>query len=240
MRPRALLIGTAFAIASSLALSSLAPSSLALAQGRSARVERIDRVVVRWHARATGGVTRPQFITARELAFEARLEALAEGYRTEEQPYNEEHVRAAIQRHITEAILAELPATPPATPKQVGNYAEAARLLIEKRVGGRQVLNDAASTEGLDSSDLNALLRQRARASWYLDRMVAPMLKPSDLDLREVHSRGETPYSRQAFESVKESLRNWYISTRLAKAIDRYYRNIRARVNVTLIQYDSW
>lgn len=224
-------------LAITVALSSA--SSIAQAQEPTVQLERIDRAVVRWHARATGGVATPQFITARELAFEARLEALAEGYR-QEPPYNEKHVRAAMQRHITETILAELPAAPPATPKQVGSYAEAARVLIEKRVGGRQVLNDAASAEGLDSSDLNALLRRRARASWYLDKMVAPMLKPTDLDLREVHSRGETPFSDRSFEETKEPLRNWYISTRLAKALDRYYRNIRARVDVTLIDYDPW
>ena len=203
---------------------------------RPAATEDLDRVVVRWHSRATGGVTKPRFVTARELAFEARLQALGDGV-APTSPYKNKHVRAAIQHHIAESILASLPVQPKPTPKQIGSYAETARVVIEQRIGGRSVLNRAANREGIDSDELNALLRRRARASWYLDKMVAPMLKPSDIDLREVHRRGETPYTKQAFELVAQPLRNWYVATRLAAALDTYYRSIRSRVTVQLITY---
>ena len=203
-------------------------------------VEQIDRVAVRWHARATGGVASPQFITARELAFEARIEAISEGYGKTGQPFNEKHVRAALQRHITEAILARLPVEPTPTPTQVGTYAEAARVLIEERVGGRQVLNDAASAEGLEAAELNAYLRRRARAGWYLDKTIAPMLKPTELDLRAALQAGESDFTGKRFEDVEELLRNWYISTRLATALDQYFRTIRSRVSVSVIDYELW
>ncbi len=194
----------------------------------------IDRVVVRWHSRATGGVAKPQFITARELAFEARIEALSERS-PPRAPYTDKHVRAALQRHLTETVLTHLPVDPAPTPKQVGNYAENARLIIEQQVGGRAKLNGAAAAEGIVSDELNALLRRRARASWYLDKMVAPMLTPSDLELRAVHKRGESPYTTQRFEDIEPQLRRWYISTRLASALDRYYRAARSRVDVVVI-----
>jgi len=191
-------------------------------------------VVVRWHSRATGGVDKPQFITARELAFEARIEALSER-NPPRTPYLDKHVRAALQRHLTETVLAHLPVDPAPTPKEVGNYAENARLIIEQQVGGRAKLNGAAAAEGIVSDELNALLRRRARASWYLDKMVAPMLQPSDLELRAAHKRGETPYTAQKYKDIEPQLRRWYISTRLAAALDRYYRTARSRVDVVVI-----
>jgi hypothetical protein len=194
----------------------------------------IDRVVVRWHSRATGGVAKPRFITARELAFEARIEALSDPS-PPRAPYADKHVRAALQRHLTETVLAHLPVDPAPTPKQVGNYAENARLIIEQQVGGRAKLNGAAAAEGIVSDELNTLLRRRARASWYLDQMVAPMLAPSDLELRAVHKRGESPFTAQRFEEVEPKLRRWYVSTRLAAALDRYYRAARSRVDVVVI-----
>jgi hypothetical protein len=197
--------------------------------------EVIDRAVVRWSARATGGVDKPRFITARELAFEARVEAMSESL-APDTPYNDKHVRAAIQRHIAETILANLPVDPRPTPRQVADYAEAARLIIEQQVGGRAKLNAAASAEGIVSDELNAMLRRRARASWYLDKMVAPMLRPTELDLREVHRRGNTPFSNDKFDLVQEPLRRWYVSTRMNAALERYFRNVRSRVKITLIE----
>lgn len=213
----------------------LALSALPAAAQESSVVEPLDRVAVRWHAAATGGVERPQFIMARQLAFEARIEALAESGARPGAEFGDKHVRAALQRHVAETILATLPVTPAPTPKEIAGYAEEARRILEEQVGGRQALNSAADAEGLSAEELNAWLRRRARASWYLDRMVAPMLRPSDIDLREAHQRGESPYTGQRYEDVEEPLRRWYISTRLARAVDTYFRSIRAKVTIRLV-----
>lgn len=196
----------------------------------------LDRVVVRWSARSSAGAAKPRFITARELAFEARIEALSEG-RKLTAPFSDKHVRAAIQRHITEEFLAELPVDPAPDPKDIGHYAEDARLVIEQQVGGRAALNGAALAEGIQADGVNAMLRRRARASYYLDKMIAPMLEPSEVDLREVYRRGDSPYTAERFEDVQDKVRNWYVSTRLRAALDSYYRSIRNKVTVQLI---SW
>lgn len=214
----------------------LAGATAARAEDEAPQVETIDRVVVRWHARATGGVRKPQFIMARELAFEARLEALVDPTSPVAQ-YGDKHVRAAVQRRIAETILAELPVNPKPTPRQVAVYAEAARKLLHGRVGdkGAAAVTAARKAEGITREELDAMLRRRARASWYLDKTVAPMLRPSELDLREAHERGETPFTDRRFEDVQEPLRRWYIATRLADALDRYFRNIRTRVSITVV-----
>lgn len=196
----------------------------------------LDRTVVRWVARGSSGDARPHTMTARELAFEARIEALSEG-RKLQQPYADSHVRAAIQRHITEEILSELPVDPQPTAKEVGRYAEDARLVIEQQVGGRVALNLAANAEGITAEELNALLRRRARASYYLDKMVAPMLQPSDAELRDVHRRGDTPFTNSPYAEVEDKVRNWYVSIRLRTALDTYYRGVRSKVTVQLIDW---
>lgn len=194
----------------------------------------LDRVVARWTSPATGGPAKPEFIMARELAFEARIEAMGGG-QAPQAPIADKHVRAALQRHITETMLAKLPVDPAPTPKQVAAYAEAARLVVEQRVGGRDRLHDAAVAEGIVADELNALLRRQARASWYLDRMVAPMLEPTESDLREVHNSGETPYTDQPFEQIAPQLRRWLVATRLSSALTQYFRNARGRVKLRLL-----
>ena len=80
---------------------------------------------------------------------------------------------------------------------------------------------------------------RRARASWYLDKMVAPMLEPSTSDLIAAQRSGQTPYTKQSFQLAKKQLRDWFLATRLAEALDRYYRNVRSSVRVKLIMPTS-
>ncbi|WP_437722924.1 hypothetical protein [Sorangium sp. So ce861] len=194
----------------------------------------LDRVVVRWHAPETGGVRRPQFIFERELAFQARIEALAD---PDAEPglYRDRHVRAALDRHIAETLLASLPISPAPTSAEVAQRAEAARFSLEQRARGRARLLAAAAAEGVSSDELDALLRRQARASLYLDRMVAPMLEPSDFELKLVLRSGATPFKDQRYEDVAPALKRWYVAQRLAHALDTYYQNARARVSLSIV-----
>jgi hypothetical protein len=117
----------------------------------------------------------------------------------------------------------------------VARSAEAARLILEQRVNGRARLHQAANAEGMVAEDLNSLLRRRARASLYLDRMVAPMLEPTEADLREVHRSGESPFTDQPFEQVAPQMRRWLVATRLSTALGQYFRNARSRITLRLI-----
>ena len=63
------------------------------------------------------------------------------------------------------------------------------------------------------------------------------MLQPSDADLREVHRRGDTPFTTSPFAQVEDKVRNWYVSVRLRTALDSYYRGVRSKVSVALIAW---
>jgi hypothetical protein len=224
------------AIALAGCLLAIAPA--AHAHGAAALMP-VDRAIVRFEAHELGGSARPRFIFERTLAFEARLEALAEARRgvplVEGVRFEDRHVRAALERHVTEEILASLPVDPPLTDAEVRARAVPTMLMLQDLVGGRPVLLDAAVKEGMETEDLDELVRRRARASLYLDRMVAPMLEPSDAELREVHRTEATPFRDLPFEQVQHQLRQWYVSDRLGAALAAFFRSARARIDIVVL-----
>jgi transposase-like protein len=194
-------------------------------------------VVVRFTAPETGGVRAPRFVLERVLAFEARLEALADpGHRFGPgAAFRQRHVRAALERHIAETLLASLRIVPEPSRAELSRQAAAARLVLVQRVGGGVALADAARAEGIGEREILRILRRQARASLYLDRMVAPMLKPSDVELRALHRSVQTPFLDRPFDEVAPELRRWYVGRRLAAALTAFYRNARSRVSITVI-----
>lgn len=195
----------------------------------------LDRVAVRFTAPETGGVARPQFIFERELAFEARLEAFADsGFRpSPEEPYLDRHVRAALERHMAEVLLFSLEITPEPTARDLAVRTRSARLTLSQQVGGDAALDGAAAAEGISTGEVSRLLTRRARASLYLDRMVATMLTPSDTELRIVHRTTRTPFSGADYETVAPMLQRWYVAQRLNAAVRAFYEGARSRILVT-------
>jgi hypothetical protein len=194
----------------------------------------VDRVVVRFSAPELGGVRSPRFVSARLLAFEARVEALADPDRTDA-AYRERHVSAALERHIAETLLAGLRIDPEPSVSVVRAQAEAARRALEERVGGAMALEAAARAEGVSPRELLALCQRQARASLYLDRMVSPMLAPSDAELRTLYRTERTPFRDAPFETILPALRRWYVSNRLQTALSGFYQNARSRLRIVML-----
>ncbi len=197
----------------------------------------VDRAVVRFIAAETGGVQNPQFIFERELAFEARLEALSDrGFRSQAKlPYRERHLRAALERHISETLLAALRIDRVPSERELRVRAQQSRKAWVQRVGGEAALSDAAVAEGMGTSELLRVFRRQARASLYIDRMITPMLRPSRAELETLHRSAETPFRGRPFAQVEPLLRNWYISRRLSLALQSFFQNVRARVHISLL-----
>jgi hypothetical protein len=219
-------------------------AAICLGWGSSARAQpapgvALDRVAARFTSPETGGITRPRFVFERELAFEARLEALQDtGYRASvEAPYLDRHVRAALERHMAEVLLGSLEITPEPTEAELEARASAARVSLVQQVGGPAALEAARDAEGISPGEVRDLLERRARASLYLDRMVATMLTPSDTELRIVHRTTRTPFSAQAYEDIAPLLRHWYIAQRLNVAVRAFYEGARSRIRVTLTEH---
>lgn len=195
----------------------------------------LDRVVVRFYAPETGGVEHPRFVYERRLAFEARLQALADQDHTPDAPFRDRHVSAALERHISEVLLASLRIEPEPSEAVVGRQVELARKLLLDRVGGEEALQAAQRAESISNAELSGILRRQARASLYLDRMVAPMLRPSDAELEAIQRSAPAALQNEPFARVRPLLLRWYVSKRLATAMSSFYQEARSRVTVTLL-----
>ena len=194
----------------SLALG-LALASCVLAGSLGAEPVLVDRAVVRFEAPETGGARHPRFVFERELSFLARLEALADSDRSApgDVPYRDRHVTAALDRQIAETILGMLRIEPEPTPAEVEHQSQLARRMLSDRAGGPEALDAAREAEGLSEREFGRLLSQKARASLYLDRMVTPMLEPSEAELRSLHKSTNTPFRNAPFDTIRPALLRW-------------------------------
>lgn len=218
--------------AAALVALTLGGAWIAEAEAREA-ARSVDRVVVRFTAPEAGGRLLPHFVFERELALEARLLALADpAHPADGGPFRRHHLQAALERHIAETLLASLAMTPEPTAEELGRQSDLARVMQADSMGGEARLLEAARAEGIGTLELRALFRRRARASLYLDRMVAPMLTPSVLELRRVHAEGKTPFSSRPFDEVVDSLSRYYVAQRLHEAALTYFQNARARLRI--------
>ena len=197
----------------------------------------VDRAVVRFVAPETGGPRKPRFVFERELAFEARIEALSDPDRASlgDAPYRDRDVTAALHRHIAEAILGALRVDPEPTLGELEHQSELAHRLLSDRAGGEDALDDARRQEGISEREFGRILQQKARASLYLDRMVTPMLAPSDAELRSIHKSTTTPFSNAPFETVRPALMRWYVSRRLNAALGSFFENARSRIDISVL-----
>jgi hypothetical protein len=211
--------------------------SLGLSGSLGAQPVAVDRAVVRFVAPETGGARRPRFVFERELAFEARLEALSDPDRSAlgDAPYLERHVTAALDRHIAETILGTLRIEPEPSAAELEHQTELAHRMLSDRAGGEDALDAARRAEGLSERELGRILSQKARASLYLDRMVTPMLQPSEAELRSIHKSTSTPFANAPFDTIRPALLRWYVSRRLNAALATFFENARSRIEVTLL-----
>jgi hypothetical protein len=202
-------------------------------------IERItvDKAVVRFAAPEIGGVRSPRFVFERELAFEARLEALSDSEfaKRSDRPYLERHLQAALERCITETLLAALRVDPIPSEAEIVKQASVAKRILLDRIGGDEAIERAARAEGMSEGDVLAVFRRRARAAIYLDQMVAPMLSPSNAELRQVYTTEPHPYRSLAVDKAIPLLRRWVIGRRIRDAFDQYYQNARQRLEVVIL-----
>jgi hypothetical protein len=199
----------------------------------------VDRVVAKWRLveQATDRRAPERLIFARVLSFEARVEAMASG-EPPDTKIVDRHVRLALSRHVTEELLENLPIDPAPTPSDIAKRAEAGRQALLVRVGSAERLEAAMELERIDENDLGALLRRSARASFYLERMVAPLVEPTELELRELHAAGQTPFADEPFERKVESIRRWVVAQRLAAAVDDFWQQARSRLVIQWLKRD--
>lgn len=217
-------------------LATALASSVALADPRPV----VERTVARFSAPEIGGAAHPHFVEERTLAFEARLEVMAEKGEGIGEAYQERHVRDALERHIGEELLASLAnkliaESPPGrkpTEADLAQIEQDLALAELDQLGGRAHIEAAAAAEQLDLSAADAFFQRQAMAAWYLDRAVTPLLQPSEEHLREVFRSSAHPFRGQPFDQARPALRRWLIAERLRAAESAFFQAARAHVRI--------
>jgi hypothetical protein len=204
--------------------------------------EILDRAVVRFYSPETGGTAHPRFVAERTLAFEARLEALSERPEGAGDGYQERHVRAALEHHVAEEMLASLAhkliaGSPVNRRPSDADLAKVERDLgaaLFERLGGRAQVEAAAAAEQLDEGEVEAVLHRQALAAWYLDRTLSPILQPTDEQLREVFRTSAHPYRGRPYDQVRDGLTRWFVVERIRVAESAFFQGARTRVTVVV------
>jgi hypothetical protein len=211
-----------------------------LARGEVAAPVVLDRAAVRFYAPETGGTAYPRFIFERTLAFEARLSAMAGGSDAAGPSYDERDVRDALEHHVAEEILSSLADrliadSPPERRPAPGVLDALARDIghaFVEQLGGRPRIDDAARAERIDGVEVEAIVRRRAMAAWYIDRALTPILHPSDEQLRDVFRTSAHPYRGRPFKEVHDALARWFVVERVRAAESAFLQAARSRVRI--------
>jgi hypothetical protein len=221
-----------------LGLGALAVSFAPAALGQTPAPTVIDRAVVRFYAPELGGTLQPRFVGERLLAFEARLEAMAESPDGIGDGYDEERVRMALDHHVSAEVAATLAhkliAALPPSRRPGQDELSAVRVQLStalfERLGGEARVQAAARAEQLDASELDELMAQRALAAWYIDRAVTPILQTNEEQLREVFRTAAHPYRGRPFEEVRAALERWFIVERVSVAESAFLQGVRVKI----------
>ncbi len=221
------------AVLAALAVTGVLGAARARADETPGARASIDRTAVRFWSPETGGASRPRFVTARELAFEARLEALGEDSNFGSAgPFQERHLRAATERHVAEELLATLMIEHGADPRDLPALTARARATLVDRVGGPPRLAAAMTAEGIEESELEQMLRRQVRAAIYIDRSIQSILRPTEEELREVFRTDAHPYKGQRLDDVRERFQLWLVGERLRQAESGFLQAARTRVKI--------
>jgi hypothetical protein len=195
----------------------------------------VDRVVARWRFSLPGAPRTTRVVLERELAFEARLEAMASGD-APRAPITDRHLRAALTRHIAEELLASLPIDDPPSPRDIAELAEECRSLLSARVGGEERVMAAMRVEAMGPDEFDARLRREARATFALERALGARVRPTEHDLRRAHATGATRYADRPFVEVVALVRDEVRARLLSEALDTFYQRARSRLAIAWIQ----
>lgn len=203
----------------------------------------VDRAAVRFTAPETGGAEHPRYILERTLAFEARLEVASDPSRASgADPYPERAVAAAMEHDVAEQMLASLgqkliddsPADKRPVQGEIDAVLQSVTAAMVEKLGGRARIDAAAAAEQLDGAEVDQVLYRGAFAAWYLDRVITPILHPTDEQLREVYRTPTNPFRGQRFDDVHDALERWFVVDRVRVAEAAFLQAARSHVHIVV------
>lgn len=196
----------------------------------------VDRLAVRYVTPETGGNARPRFLSERELAFFARVEATIEGAPIEGEEYPDRYVRAATDRLVARAMLASLLVQRGSEPPDLPRLAAEARSELAARFGSPAALDAALKQEGIEDAELMAFLRDQVRAAHYVDRVITPIIAVTEDSLREAYRSVPHPFRKEKFDEARTKLKQWLVVERMRVAELEFLQGARSRIRISPVR----
>ncbi len=191
-----------------------------------------DRVAVRFVSPETGGMAHPRFFTERELALFTRFETLIEQVAVEPNDYLERYTRVATDRLVARAMLASLLLNRGTEPPELSKLALDLRAELADRIGGPAVLEATLKHEGIEESELMTFLQDQARATWYVDRVITPILAVTEDSLSEAFRATLHPFRGMKLEDARLRMRRWLATERMRVAELEFLQSARTRIKI--------
>jgi hypothetical protein len=189
----------------------------------------VDRVAVRYTTPETGGVSRVRVLTERELVFLGHIEAVLEGV---EDPSSERTVRAAAERAMADDMLSALLVRRGTEPMDLERTAKELREELCLRLSGCAELSNWLRAAGLSESELREMLLVKGRALFYVHRFVAPVMRPTEEELREAFRTTPSPFREGRFEDIRAQFARFLVFERMRLAEVEFFQAARNRVRV--------
>ena len=101
------------------------------------------------------------------------------------------------------------------------------------KFGLLQCLLGAAEAVAVQAAEIDALFRRDARAALYIDRVITPVLRPSESQLRDVFHTAAHPFRSLSLDDAREGLSRWLAAERVRGAETAFSQTARARVVLT-------
>ncbi|GAC1352130.1 MAG: hypothetical protein NVS3B20_05940 [Polyangiales bacterium] len=199
----------------------------------------LDRTVARFSdPEAAEASASLRFVMMRELVIEAWLVSFEKNQLSAPTGFDERDLRQALERHVIETVLGDRVLTP-AVEKKVEGAAKNAWEVQAILVGGAPRLAQAIglATFGgvVSSTDLDTILRRRARAELYLETAVLQPVRPSEPELRAAQLKAPKVLAEIPFQEATPRLTEYVRSVRLRETSQSYYQAVRARLHIEIV-----
>ena len=147
--------------------------------------------------------------------------------------------RTALDRFIAEEMLASLLIERGAEPPDLPKSALDAREELEARLTGASRLTDLMKADGISEGELGAYLRRRVRATTYVDRVLTPILKPTEDELFQGFRTMPSPFRSLTYEDGRGRFLRFYIHERFRSLSLDFVKGARARMTLTILGSSS-
>ncbi|HEX7600432.1 MAG TPA: hypothetical protein VF316_02460, partial [Polyangiaceae bacterium] len=85
------------------------------------------------------------------------------------------------------------------------------------------------------STEVDAMLRRRARAAIYIDRAVGNILGPTEEQLHDVYRTTAHPFRAKRFDDCHDDLARWLVAERFRAAETAFLEGARTRVTIVYV-----